>query len=408
MRYIIFGLFISIVVRICLFYFSQIHLSNGQSVSFSTTLLEDPKYVGNNQEFFVRFGSFWRSAKIEIVTNSDQEFMYGQEISIVGTLKEKSLKNKQAYFAIQNPQIEARNSGFLPFFGALRAKIINFCEKNFSQPYSGLLVGIIFGIKSQLTNEVTRSFRITGVAHVVAASGMNVTLVAGFLFAFFGSFLKRRLAIVSSIAGIFLYTCISGFDASIVRAAFMGSLAFSASYFGRQYSGLYMLFIVGSGMLLWDPLLLEDIGFQLSFLATSGILLLKPSLFNSFISDDLGTTLAAQIATLPILLFVFGQYSLLSILVNFLVLWTVPLITTIGGVGIFTGLIFAPLGKIIVLIIIPLVWYLVGITSFFATHSFIIQTTNVSYGFIIGYYLLVIACILFISQSKRKISIDKQ
>ncbi|HSD98335.1 MAG TPA: ComEC/Rec2 family competence protein [Patescibacteria group bacterium] len=389
-------IFLLLIFRLGLFYLSPLKLQDNQTVHFSATLLEDPKTVGNSQSFTLRFGNFWQSIPVKIVTNSDSVYVYGQTMRVIGTVRAKSLNNKQAYFTIQNPQIEAKNSGFLPLFGILRGKIITFCENNFSQPYSGLLVGIIFGIKSQLTNGITRSFRITGIAHIVAASGMNVTLVTGFLFTLLGSLLTRRLAVGASIFGIFLYVVVSGFDASIVRAALMGSVAFSAMLFGRQYSSVYILFLVGTAMLLWDPILLTDVGFQLSFLATAGILFVQP-LFShlSFFSDDLATTLSAQVATLPVLLSAFGQYSLLSIIANVLVLWTIPIITIIGGVGIVLGLIFEPLGKILILFILPLLWYVVTIASFFAQHAVSVQISSLPMAFVVGYYLLLISMALW-------------
>ncbi len=407
-------------LRLGLFYLTPFSFPTDKEVSFTTTLLEDPKVVGNSQQFFLSVGDFWHSTKVLVKTNSDESFSYGQTLEVNGhiqnlprsgglqprtpeghlyvasTLFDSLLKNERTVLTIQNPQIKAKNSGFLPLFTPLRQKIIDFCENNFSQPYSGLLVGIIFGIKSLLTDQITRSFRITGLSHIVAASGMNVTLVAGFLISLLGAFLKRQWAIVVSIGGIFLYVTISGFEGSIVRAALMGSIAFSASLFGRQYSALYILFLVGATMLLWSPLLLFDVGFQLSILATAGILVLKSSLFNhSILGDDLSTTLAAQAATLPIILATFGQYSLLSILANVLVLWTIPLIMIIGGVGIVIGLILEPLGRLIVWMCIPLLWYLQSITAFFAGHAVLVQINSLPIFFTLGYYLLLVSLVIF-------------
>lgn len=399
----LFILFSLLLVRVFLFYFFPMQLSNGEKVLFTVTLFEDPKILGSTQEMHVRLGNFWQSIPVVVTAGIDDQLTYGDTLTISGSIKRLLLKNKQVVIAIQNPQIKAKNNGFLPVFGQLRGKIIDFCENNFSQPYSGLLVGIIFGIKSLLTDQVTRSFRITGIAHIVAASGMNVTLVAGFLFTLLGSLVRRRLALLGSLAGILLYTAISGFDPSIVRAALMGSIAFSASYFGRQYDSLYVLFLVAAVMLLWDPLLLVDVGFQLSILATAGILVLKPSLFgSSWVSDDLGTTISAQIATLPILLNTFGQYSLLSLLANLLVLWTIPLITIVGGVGVLVGVFIPFLGKVLVAIIIPLLWYVQNVATFFSANSAIVTISSIPVSITIGYYLLV-GSLIFIFRHKKTI-----
>lgn len=393
---------ILIIFRLGFFYFFPLQLQDREHVTFQTVLLEDPKIIGNNEEFHVRFGTIWRSSYLLVETKADESFSYGQTLYVVGTVREKLLKNKQTVMTIQNPQIKAKNEGFLPLFGLLRQKIIDFCENNFSQPYSGLVVGIIFGVKSLLTDEITRSFRITGLSHIVAASGMNVTLVAGFLFGLFFGVLRRRGAVVSSLMGIFVYVCLSGFQASILRAALMGAVAFSAGLFGRQYSGIYTLFLVGTCMLLWDPILVTDVGFQLSILATAGIVMIKPFLFGStIIGDDFGTTLAAQIATLPVIFATFGQYSLTSILANILVLWTIPFIMTVGGIGILVGLIFEPLGRIIVICILPLLWYLQEITGFFSSHAFILHTTNFPPLLLVGYYLIVVSLLLFLRRGRQ-------
>ena len=406
MKYFFFLLLTLVILRLGVFYFFPISLQNNQPIHFSAVLLEDPKVVGNSQQFYLRYGDFWQSTSLLITTNTDTEFAYGQTLTIDGTVKERLLKNKQPVMTIQNPKITAKNEGFLPVFGSLRQRIIAFCENNFSQPYSGLIVGIIFGVKSLLTYQITTSFRITGLSHIVAASGMNVTLVAGFLFAIFAGIFKRRGAIVASIVGIFVYVCLSGFQPSILRAAFMGGVAFSAGFFGRQYSGIYILFLVGSGMLLWDPLLLSDVGFQLSVLATFGIVVVQPILFKrNIFGEDFGTTLAAQLTTLPILLATFGQYSLLSIVANLLVLWTIPLIMTIGGIGILVGLVFEPLGKLLVYGVIPLLWYLEKVTAFFAAHSATIHIDSLPVSFLVGYYLLLLGIVLFLKKKKETLSI---
>ena len=224
---------------------------------------------------------------------------------------------------------------------------------------------------------------------------MNVTMLAGFLIAVLGSIYRRQVALLVSLLSIFVYVGLSGFEASIIRAAFMAGIAFSANLFGRQYSGLYVLILVGFTMLLWDPVLLTDVGFQLSVLATGGILVLKPSLFGSSIfPDDIGTTLSAQLATLPVLLATFGQYSLLSIVANVMVLWTIPLVMTGGVMGIIIGLIFAPLGKIVVWAIIPILWYLQQITLFFSAHSISVHNDNLPIAFIGGYYIVLMGIVL--------------
>lgn len=402
MKYVLFIFLFGLIFRLGFFYFLPGEILIGQQVTFETTLTDDPKIQNGYQHFQVRMGNFWHSTSVFITAPLYPTYSYGQTLSITGTMKESLLKNKETVLTISFPQIEAKNSGFLPIFGHLRERIITFCENNFSQPYAGLLVGIIFGIKSLLTTQTTISFRITGLSHIVAASGMNVTLVAGFVFTLLGSLLKRRRAVIASLGGIFVYVLVSGFQASILRAALMGSIAFSSQLFGRQYSGIYTLFIVVILMLFWDPLLLTDVGFQLSILATLGILVMQPLFKNiNILGDDIATTLAAQLFTFPIILTTFGQYSLFSLPANLLVLWTIPLIMIVGGVGILIGLLFAPLGVAITSLTIPLLWYVTQVTDFFSSHTTSIQISSLPLAFIVGYYLLLIASITLVKRKKE-------
>lgn len=390
MRYIILlGIFL--IIRLLFFYLFPLPLHDGQAVMFTALLLEDPKVQGDTQTFHIRIGDTWQSTYVSITVPDKEDFIYGQTLEVIGNIKYKLLKNKKTVITVQNAKIKAKNKGFLPIFGSLRAKIKYFCENNFSQPHSGLLIGIIFGITSDLTYQTTRSFRITGLSHIVAASGMNVSLVAGFLFSMFSRIFQRQKAIGVSILGILAYVCVSGFNASIVRAGLMGVTAFSANFLGRQYQGFYVLILVAIGMLLYDPSLLINVGFQLSFLATIGILLLKPAFFSSsYLFDDLGTTLSAQLTTTPVILATFGQYSLLSLVANILVLWTIPLITVVGGLGIIMGLFFEPLGKGIVLLIIPLLWYIETVTKIFSMVPLTVDSSRLPVFFTGSYYTFLV------------------
>ena len=105
--------------------------------------------------------------------------------------------------------------------------------------------------KTQAENpdELTDALIATGVVHITAASGMNVTLVAGAMFLVFASFLQRKTAILVSVVSIWFYAVIAGFDPSITRATIMASIAFSAALLGRQHAGWYGLFLTGCVML---------------------------------------------------------------------------------------------------------------------------------------------------------------
>jgi competence protein ComEC len=246
--------------------------------------------------------------------------------------------------------------------------------------------------------------------HVVAASGMNITMLGGFLSVGLVLFLRRQTAIYLTVLGIVIYAVLAGMEPSIVRAAIMGILVFLAQLTGRQSSSFIVLFLAGFIMLMRSPSLIFDIGFQLSFLATFGLIFLRPVFTliprikklvkRTVIGEDLITTLTAQIMTLPILLFNFGNYSLISIPVNAITLWTVPFLMIIGGVSAILGLFIEPLGRLILYFSIPLLFYFTKIVEVFGSFPGQLQVKSLPIIFILGYYLLVFALVIFIRNKK--------
>ncbi len=181
----------------------------------------------------------------------------------------------------------------------------------------------------------------------------------------------------------------------------MGIVVFSAQIIGRQTLAVNSLMLAGFGMLFIDPTLVSDIGFQLSFAATLGILYIKPIFQKKEgIGSNVLTTIAAQIATLPIILANFGIYSAYSILVNGLVLWTVPILMMIGGFGAILGLILEPLGQLIVYLCYPLLFYFETVVNIFGEIGGVIAISSLSWQFIVGYYFLLSSAVLLF---RRKI-----
>ena len=186
----------------------------------------------------------------------------------------------------------------------------------------------------------------------------------------------KRAATGLAVIGVVLYTVMVGADASVTRAAIMGLLYVGAIYFGRGNNVLNALFLTGFGMTLYNPLTLWDIGFQLSFLATLGLIILVPHLEHAaerlfaplfasanlqaladLIREALLVSLAAQIIVTPILIYHFGRLSIVSLLTNLLIVPVQPLVMLFGGLATVAGLIYLPLGQIVGwLAWLPLAW----------------------------------------------------
>jgi competence protein ComEC len=156
-------------------------------------------------------------------------------------------------------------------------------------------------------------------------------------------------------------------------------------------------------MLFWQPSFLTDVGFQLSFASTLGILVIPDLLkrWQNAFTGDLLTTLSAQAATFPILLGSFGVYSPWSIVVNALVLWTVPILMILGGFAAILAFVFAPLAKLLLYLCLPFLLYFEAITSFFAHLAGSFSLNSFSWQFAAAYYLFLSAVLILISQKRH-------
>jgi competence protein ComEC len=384
-------------LRIFLFYSQKTQYQDGEQVSFTTTVSSDPKFFGNMQNFSVNLPSgeivFVRSAGYP-------EHQYGEIMTVSGKLKYKLLSGNHQILTLSFPKIESvKNSEnyFLAIINSIRQKIIVVFEVNLPKDPAALLLGIVFGIKVDFSKTFLQNIKTVGVMHVIAASGMNVTMVGGFFFYIFSLVLRRQIAIVASVAGIIFYDFIAGFQSSIVRASIMAVIAFSAQILGKQRDGLYALGLTAMAMLFWQPNYLTDVGFQLSFASTLGILVIPRLLkhFENGITADLITTFSAQIATLPILVSGFGVYSVWSIVVNALVLWTVPILMILGGFAAIIAFVFEPLARLLLYLCLPFLLFFERIANLFAGLKGALVLQNVPWQFVVAYYLILIAILAF-------------
>ncbi len=403
----IFVLAITLGIRFVFFYQGREVYKDKQQITFSATLLSEPKFISSRQSLSANLPN---GEKVFITTTVDTSLNYGDNISISGTLNKRLIKDNKAIWTMLYPQIIIQSNS-LGILSLLRENIISLFHKTLPAPSSSLLLGIVFGIKEQMDKTFLDQLRNVGVLHVIAASGMNVVMVGGFLSSLFSYFLKRQWALVFSIFGIFFYALLAGFEPSIIRASIMGGLVFVSQILGRQNAASHALFLTAFLMLFISPSIISDIGFQLSFTATAGLLYIRP-LFDptagsglksfvkkSVIGEDILTTIAAQLATLPILLANFGIYSFWSVMVNALVLWTVPPLMILGGLGAVLGLILNPLGQIFLYLCLPLLYYFEKIVSVFGSSGGVLNLASLPWQIIVGYYSL-LACVILVFKRK--------
>ena len=281
----------------------------------------------------------------------------------------------------------------------------------FPDPESSLMAGILLGVDTGLTQELQQAFKNTGTAHIIAISGFNISIIAGLFVTFFSRFLGSRRGSILAIAGIVLYTLLVGADAAVVRAAIMGSLALFAKQVGRRQTALNTLLAVALFMCLWNPLYIWDVGFQLSFFATLGLILYADPFsqfanriitryfpasaaerFAQLFSEFVLLTLAAQVTTIPIMAYHFQRISLVSFLANPFILPAQPAVMILGGLAVLLSLVWFPLGQIAAWVAWPFVVYSIRMVELFdgVPHGTIVLG-ELSIWFVIFFYALLFA-----------------
>ncbi len=255
------------------------------------------------------------------------------------------LAKDDIYYLISNPKIEKIGMDESWVVSA-RAKLFGFKKlflrrlgSSLPEPQSALLAGIAIGAKG-LSEDWGERFRTVGLSHLIVLSGYNITIAAEAT-AKALSFLPPLAGILAGGASVILFTLATGASSTAVRAAIMALVALLARATGRVYQSLDALFLAAFVMILFQPkILISDISFQLSFLATLGVIAGPPLIkkYLAFLPERFGlretttTTLSAQLAVLPWILYKMGNLSLIALPVNLLVLGFVPLTMLLGFV----------------------------------------------------------------------------
>lgn len=346
-------------LRFFFYYQNKEEMREGDVVTLETILLNEPKIVGSGQQKMIVDGVF-------VFVPRYPAYQYGDRLAITGLVEKTQFEGgEQTQLVIDKPEIVVTKNKWLAVPRAIRYKVQSVFNRYLPPDESALLLGIIFGFRNNFSETYYDQLQVTGVLHVVAASGTNVTILAGVLLSTLGLFVKRKQALIFTVLGICCYAVIAGLDPPIVRASIMGLIALGAGLYGRQNYAFLALVVTGFVMLFISPELIKNIGFQLSFLATLGLVVVKPRLDKRIglgtdktnrtdrtdrtkktklpLAEDFSTTISAQITTIPILVNSFGSYSPVSVIVNLFLLWMIPILMVVGGLAAVGALIWEPL-----------------------------------------------------------------
>ncbi|MBX2866452.1 ComEC family competence protein [Candidatus Kaiserbacteria bacterium] len=251
-------------------------------------------------------------------------------------------------------------------------------ERLLPEPEAGLGEGLLLGVKRALGEDLEEAFRKTGIIHIVVLSGYNIMIVVESIMRLLSYFTTPRTRVLFGGGAILSFALIVGLSATVVRASIMAALVLLARSMGRRYQVTRALLFSGAVMVLFNPyLLVFDPGFQLSFLATLGLILIAPHLEKVFIRvptqlqirEFVVSTIATQIAVLPLLLYMMGEFSIVAPLVNVLVLPAVPLAMLLSFLSGVIGFVSAPLGMLFGFFAFGLLAYIVSVASWFGDLS---------------------------------------
>ncbi len=289
------------------------------------------------------------------------------------------------------------------------------------EPQASLLTGILLGVETGIPADLMDDFSATGTTHIIVISGFNITIIAGIFAGLTERLFGKRRAVWVAIAGVAVYTVFVGASAAVVRAALMGILYLWGRHLGRAAFTPVSLAAAAIGMTALNPYTLWDVGFQLSFAATVGLVLYAEPLERGakrilaqvtsaelaqrilgLISEALLMTLAAQIVTISLLLGCFGRLSLITLVTNLLILPVQSYVMIFGGIATLLGLIVRPLGQVVGWVAWVFLTYTIEVVRLTARVPFASVPVRMEGWMVWGYYMLLGGFTWWLVQDKER------
>ena len=335
-----------------------------QEVSLQGIIIDEPDQRENNTKLTIKVSSFGGptpkleiGVKVLLTVPHYPQYSYGDEITVSGVLGEPQnfktendrvfdyinyLSKDGIFYTMYFPETElisTRNGNIIKEkLFLVKNSFLSKIQKTIPDPQVSLLGGLLLGAKQSLGEELQEDFRKVGLIHIVVLSGYNVSIIADFMMRFF-MFLPRMFGLFLGALSIILFAIMVGGSATIVRASIMALLVVLARATGRTSEVTRALFLAGFIMVLHNPqIVVFDPSFQLSFMATLGLIVLSPKISEYFefipekwyLRESAVATISTQIFVLPLLLYMMGELSIVAVVVNLLVLMFVPMTMFFG------------------------------------------------------------------------------
>lgn len=368
-------------------------------------------------------------------------YSYGDVLLVTGKLEtprqlddfdyKDYLTHQGIYSTMLYPGVEIleRGKGLKPleWIYSLRNRFAQTIAKVLPEPQASLAQGILLGMRGNIPQETNTSFARTGTAHLLAISGLHLSIVAGILLSLGVWLFGRRhyIYIWLALGTIWLYALLTGMHPPIIRGAIMASLFLTAELLGRQRSAITSLSLAAAIMVGISPYVLWDASFQMSFLAMAGLIFLAPPLqaiarktanvalgekraaapAANFIVDALSASLGATIAIWPVIAHYFGIISLVAPLATLLALPALPGIIVTSALAGITGLIALPLAQVMGWLAWPLLSYmLLEVNGFAASPLSSIEAGSFNTTTLIWVYYPVLIIVFWLSRYRKKLT----
>lgn len=380
--------------------FDQQHRQEARSLSFFKGVIsEEIENRGDRSRIIISGIDEFEEEKLLIFIRNHSSYQYGDILEVRGIIQSPKpfddfdypgyLAKDGIYLTIINPEITliGNRVSYKNTILKYKERARSFLNQGLPYIHSSIVSAMLLGDKWAIPNNWKEKMSNTGTRHIVAVSGLHIAVMAAIAVAFskiIGLYGKKSLFFIITV--VFLFILITGFQPSAIRAGIMGLSLIVASFFGRINNSLRVILITAALMLSLNPILLRyDIGFQLSFLAVIGIVLFssllqdKMRFLPAIIRDVLAMSLSAYIFTFPLLIYYFGNISLVFPITNILIVPVLYIVMILGILFIFLSFFSSTLALVALFPLWLFVSWIIAVIQFFSKigwSSMLIEWTN--------------------------------
>ena len=353
------------------------------------------------------------------------QYAYGDRLKIYGELQAPGvfdgfnygnyLSRFDTYSVMYKPKVEllenTQGNLFWSLMSWTQGKFMQQINSLFPEPHASFEAGLLVGARKGIPEDLMEQFNITGLTHIIAISGYNITIIVAFVMWALKS-LPRKTAFICAVVGIVLFTLFVGASPAVVRASIMGILGLLALNYGRSNNIHLTILWSAAIMVTWNPkILVYDVGFQLSFAAVMGLIYVAPH-FEKYskllpgafgIREAIVMTMSAQVMALPIIVYNFERLSLIAPISNLLVAFAIPPAMLFGFVAVLVSFVFPPLGLVFAYIAWGVLTYIIKIIELTAAIPYAsVDWTGVTLWMMVGYYVVLGILLWWLRPKKEK------